>query len=178
MKQEKVARRYATALYTLAKDEAYLNEVLKSLELLKTSLVNSKELSLFILSPQYTDLEKEKVIKKIFEAKLDKHLFSFILFLLEKGRLNYLEKIIEQVEILNKEDSSILDAEFISTRVANEKQRESLKKKLSQRYGKNINLICSESEDLLAGFIVKIEDKVIDCSIKNQLSLLKESFVL
>lgn len=178
MKQEKVARRYAIALYTLAKSKNYLTEMLDSLDVLKKSLETSKDLSSFISSPEYSNLEKEKIVKKVYEGKLEKHLFSFVLFLIEKGRLNYIDSIIDQIEVLKKEDSSILDASLLSAKEFDNKQKELLKEKLSKKYGKNINLECAESKDLIAGFVVKINDVVIDCSIKNQLELLEESLVL
>lgn len=171
----RVTIRYAKALFSLAKEEGILPRVASDLELLSNSVDDSEELRTLLESPVVGAREKQKVLSELFETKLSPVTFRFLTLLIEKKREDLLRQIIQRFMKLLDEDRGILRGELLTAYQFSEKQLQALKKHLDKITGKNVVLEQRVESNLLGGFVIRMEDTVIDSSLKNQLVKLHQS---
>jgi F-type H+-transporting ATPase subunit alpha len=89
MSADKLAKRYAKALFDDAQAKGILEAVNNDMKLINQAIDDSKELKVFLKNPIIRSTQKIAVLKKVFEEKISADSFSLILLLIEKGREAY-----------------------------------------------------------------------------------------
>ena len=165
---EYLDRRYALALYEIAekngKVEEYIKELKEILELIKTN----EELLSVVKHPEITTSQKKRVFKSIFKGKVDDYILGFLLILIEKDRILYLEEKINEMEKIHLERQNILVANVKSVIPLNEDEKSTLIEKLKKMYGKNIILKEKIDKSIIGGLYIRVGDDVIDGTIKTK----------
>ena len=97
------------------------------------------------------------------------------MILLEENRFNAFLTIVELYkkevdELKNKQRVEIVCAVEIQ-----EKYKKELEEKLNEKLNKEVILNYEQNEDILGGLVVKIEDKVIDLSLKTKFDNLRKN---
>ncbi len=101
----------------------------------------------------------------------DKVINNFIRILNQNGDLHYYETIIQEYENYDRDQKGIKEVEI--TTASTVKLNSTLVKELNDILESNIELKQKVDESLIGGVVVKIEDTLIDASIKGQLNKLK-----
>jgi len=109
----------------------------------------------------------------MFEKNLQPLSLDFLNLLLDKGREKILLDIIIHFFRLIDESRSILRGQLLSSHPFSAAQLQSLKKNLDRITGKNVQLDQQVDSSLIGGFVVRMDDTVIDTSIKSQLVKMK-----
>ena len=175
MIDSKVAKRYAQALFSVAKDRNVLDLVAADLKDLALCLTASEELALFIRTPIFTKEERTLVIKNVFEGKVQLLVITFLMFLVEKNRLNIIGDVIEMFAKLYRDEKRILDVRLETEREMEPAILEVILKKLSQRLNRKVEATVRIAPELLGGFKLSVQDVVYDASLKTQLQKFQES---
>lgn len=176
MISSKAARRYASALLGFAQETKNIDVVLKDIQFIQNTINNSKELSVFLKSPVIKEEKKINVLSDLFKKNITVETWKFIELLSAKSRLELLSAItVAFVEAYNKY-AGIMEIEVLSAFKADETQLTKIKTSLEKIYSKSVNLICKVDENLLGGMVIKIDDTVIDGSVKNKLQQLEHLF--
>ena len=172
----KAARRYANALLVTALEQNNLDEIKDDMLLIKQTISDSSELSLFLKSPIIKKEIKKATLEAIFEDKIQKLTSNLITILSDKGRENLLHGItLSFMELYNKHENIIeVDVKTAFELVAD--QEEELKKKLESVTGKTVLMKTEVNDDLIGGLTVRIADTVIDGSVLHKLNQLKIKF--
>lgn len=167
--QSTVAKRYAQALFELARD--------KKLELepqmaAVAAIWNAEPLlSRVLTDPRWPVERKKSVLHSLAEQlNLDTYLLNTLNLLLDKGRIGHLPAVAAQYRILDDLHNRRIRAQCRSATALDEQQQEQLKAKLASLTGaREIELSVVIDPDLVAGFVVNIEGKIIDGSLKGRL---------
>jgi F-type H+-transporting ATPase subunit delta len=98
---------------------------------------------------------------------------NFVEVLKVNGDLAYYEKIVSAYEAYDKEIKGIKQVEFTTAKdgVVSEK----LISELNALVGKNLELKKKIDESLIGGVTIKVDDTLIDASVKSQLDKLKNT---
>lgn len=163
---EYLDRRYALALYEIAEKNGKAEEYIKELKDVISLIKNNKELSDIIKHPEITTSEKKRIFKSILKGKVDNNILGFLLILIEKDRILYLEEKINEMEKIYLERQNILIAKVKTVIPLNDNQRTSLVEKLKEKYKKNIILKEEIDKELIGGIYLRIGNDVIDNTIK------------
>ncbi len=168
------ARRYARALFQLARDGDQVSAVSGELASLKRALDESSELQSVLLQPLHPASQRRAVLSAVAESMNASTLLrSFYSFLIDQRRLVDLDAIVEEYERLAAEQAGVTQAEIVSARPLSDAQRDRLTRALSQRTGQQLELEVSVDPDLLGGVVAKVGDLVFDGSLRTQLQQLK-----
>jgi len=173
----RVTIRYAKALFELAKEKAILDNVEKDLNRIQRVIDVSEKFQMMLVSPVIGADEKRRVLDNLFRKQLHPITFHFLNLLIDKKRENLLPIIINQFMKLLDEDRGILRGKLITAYKFTKTQMRLLKEKLDKITKKNVVLEQVVDPGLLGGFIVRLEDTVIDTSLKNQLVKIRESLI-
>lgn len=173
----RVSKRYAKALFALAKEEQSLDNVAKDLNRIQRLLKENNDFGNFIVNPIVGSVKQTQLINNVFQGQLSTLTMNFLYLLCEKKRLSILpEVIIQFTEILRMYKNEIL-TEVISAAILEEGQLSAITKNVEQMTNKKVVLETRQDSSLLGGFLVKIDDFIIDNSVRNQLYKLREKMV-
>jgi len=173
----KSARRYATALLDSAEELNNVDAILKDMNLIHNTLDGSRELVAFLRSPVIKFDEKMEALDKIFGNRIHEMTGRFLQLLARKGRINLLDQITEAFNQQYNVYAGIVKVDVFSAVDLNEAQSRQLHKALEEKTGKKVDMNVSLDESLKGGIAVRIEDTVIDGTIKHQLEELEQKFL-
>jgi F-type H+-transporting ATPase subunit delta len=177
VKGSRVSKRYAKALFKEGKEKNKLDSLRQDLDQLAKIYQKSSEFQKVIDSPVIPTNTKEAVFKDIFQNKIDRMTFDFVLLLIRNGREHLLPEVVEFFGKILDDHHGIIRGEVYSVVSLSEDQLNELKSKLDRMTNKNVILTQSKDRSILGGFIVKISDSVIDASLRNQLSKMGEYLI-
>jgi F-type H+-transporting ATPase subunit delta len=120
--------------------------------------------------------KKNKIIAAIFKSKLNELSFRFLQLVTRKERAVHLDSIALAFIKQYKTYHNIINITLTSAVALDENSRQELVAKLSEQTHKTIDLTQAIDPDLLGGFVLTMEDKKYDASIRHQLERLHKSF--
>ncbi len=170
-----IAKRYAKAIFSLAKEEGDYRETGKELHRFLKLFEDVKELKRFLLNPACSLKDKKKAINELDHVKdLSPLTRNFLLLLIKKDRLVYFSEICKFYDLfLDKEDGR-LRAEVGFAVKPDDALLEEIKKKLEEITKQEVVLSVKIDPNLIGGALVKSGDLIFDGSVKTQLETIKE----
>lgn len=171
--QASLSGRYATALFTLARDAKTLPQVEASLATVRAALDESAEFKALTASPLIGRKDAAKAVAATAAALgLDGTTTSFLGVLAENRRLGQLGAIIRAFRQLAAQHRGETTAEVVSAHPLDDGQVDALKQQLRTRTGRDVAIDLSVDPSLLGGLVVKIGSQMIDSSIRTRLNSL------
>ena len=171
---EYLDRRYALALYEVAKEKNKVDEYINDLREICDLIENNKDFYEVVKHPQISTKNKKRTFINIFKGKIDDELLSFLLILIEKDRILYLREKLNQMEKIDLERKNILSAVVKTAVPLLESEISDLQEKLEKQYNKKIIMATEIDKSLLGGVYVRVGNDVIDGTIKSKLEEMKD----
>jgi ATP synthase F1, delta subunit len=175
MARDEIAKRYASAIYNIAKSSDSINEVREVLNIFMENYEEEEEFRKILEDPLKKFPEKEKFLEKSFDH-FTKESLGIVKYIVKKQRLSLVGDIKEYFLKLYYEENNKLPITAIFAKELSEKQRELLIEKLEKKYDKKIVLNLEVDKEIIGGGILKIGNEVINGSIKNQIEEMKKNF--
>ncbi|MBS3917776.1 MAG: ATP synthase F1 subunit delta [Deltaproteobacteria bacterium] len=177
MASDPVVRGYAEALFQVARAEESLDRVEEELTRLKNGLESNAEVKEFMSNLQISPEGKKSALFQIFGEKISTITLNWINLVIDQGRQRRLPNIIEAFFTLAQESREKVTAEVVTSVPLSEDLIQRLEKELSRASKKQVFLKPMVDESILGGVIVKIENKIIDGSVKHRLEEMKQEMV-
>ena len=171
-----ISTRYANALLEISEEKKIFDKVSEDMEFIFNTFSSSKELRKIIANPVIDENKKKEIIKAIFTNKISADTLSFILFVVNKGREDYIFPIAKRFMELRDKKLGFVNVEISSAAELNDEQKIELANKLNNFTGKQVRLKYKIDSSILGGFVARIGDTVMDASILQQLKSLREKF--
>ncbi|MCB2293180.1 F0F1 ATP synthase subunit delta [Clostridium algoriphilum] len=171
---EHLYKRYALALYAVAEEKGKVEEYLNDLKEIVLLMKNDDEFLKVIKYPQISISTKKDMFVRIFKGKIDEELLNFLLILIEKKRILFIEENLKELEKIHLERNNTLLAEVKTVVPLMETERENLRTKLSNMYDKKIVFEEKLDEKIIGGVYIRVNDDVIDGTVKNKLNEMKK----
>ena len=172
------AHRYSLALYELSKEASSLKLIEQnSFSILK--LINgSKDFNNLIKDPTVNQEDLIFVIKKISENyKLENLLKNYMIFLVNKRRFFYFEKILKIFLEICSDKRGEIKAEIQSAKELSLEEINKINEDLDKNFSSKIKLNYKYDKGLIGGLIVKVGSTMIDTSIKNKLQQIEKRMI-
>jgi len=167
----KVAEPYAEALLSLAQANDSLKGMTNDMNIVSQFLTNSNDLKKFLANPLITKEAKKNIVKDILGEQVDTNTLKFLLLLVDRNRIGFVDEIAQKFLELSYKQESIEIAKVISSVQLSVQQQQNLAEKLKKITGaKQIKLALKVDPELIAGFSIEIGSKFIDTSIRAQLT--------
>ena len=170
MSVAKIAESYAEALLELADSSSSLKDTTNDMNIVSQFLGSSNDLKKFLGNPLITREAKKNVLKDVLGEQIGSKSLTFLLLLVDRNRIAFLEDITQKFLELSYKKESIEIAKVTSSLQLSTQQQQSLAEKLKKVTGaKQIKLALKVDPSLIGGFTVEIGSKLIDTSIRGQL---------
>ncbi|HYA90489.1 MAG TPA: F0F1 ATP synthase subunit delta [Thermodesulfobacteriota bacterium] len=177
MASDLLVKSYAEALFQVARAEETLDRVEEELTRLNKSLDSNSELREFLSNPKISSEGKKSGLSQIFGGKISPITLHWMDMVVDQGRQRRLPMIIEAFFTLAQEAREKVTAEVITSIPLSEDLAKRLEQELSKVTKKRVFLKLMVDDSILGGVIVKVEDKVIDGSVKHRLEEIKNEMV-
>lgn len=166
----KIVEPYAEALLELAVSSSTLDEVNNDMNIVSQFLLNSKDLQKFLSNPLVTQGAKKKVVNDILEEQISPSTLKFLMVLVDRGRIAFLDAVAQRYLELSYKRASIEIATVTSAVQLSSQQQKNLVEKLKKITGaEQVKLQLKVNPELIGGFIVEIGSQLIDTSLSGQL---------
>lgn len=163
-----IARPYAEAVFSLAKETGQLQKWSEMLTLMAGIHADSA-MQAALVNPKVTTADIEKLMLAVCGERIDGAARNLIQVLTHNGRLVALPEIRSLYEQLRAEDEGVVEAKISSAFALDGRQLEQLVALLSTRYRKKINPSVDVDPELIGGVKVQVGDKVWDASVRGRL---------
>ncbi len=174
MRDIRVAKPYARALYDAAVEQDVLDAIIADMGNLQELIEHSEELTQLIQSPVLSPQFKSEAFQTLFTDAMQPLTINFFKLLTSKQRERYLIAIIDAFSAIVDEAEGRLVAKVTTAVPITPEQEERLTAQLSAYSGKQVRLETTTDAQIQGGFIVQLNDTVFDASIASQLQRLKQ----
>jgi len=176
MSEFRVAERYAKSIIQLANERGELEAVHNDMLYFKKVCDECRDFRLMLTNPIITSDKKSAVLMKIFKGGFKELTIKFFELIASKGRESVLLPIAiefhNQYKLLKGIESATLSTPF----PIDEAMRDKFKSYIKKMSGLEVELKEKIDPSLIGGFVLKINDKQIDDSIKKRLNKMKLGF--
>lgn len=171
---EYLDRRYALALYEVAESKDKVDEYIRDLEEVCSLIRNNDDFYEVVKHPQISTKKKKRTFINIFKGHMDEELLSFLLILIEKDRILFLEEKLREMKKIDLERKNTVRGIVKTTVPLTDEEFDNLIKKLSNKYNKKVILEKQIDPSILGGIYVRVKNDVIDGTVKSKLRELEE----
>lgn len=171
---QRAAKRYAHALIDLAQEQKSMDLLLEQTQLIENTLKQSSDLRSVLNSPVVKHEDKQSIAKTVFKSA-DKMLHGLFELLAENNRFDHLKWICQSYKHIYNQIHNIQEAHITSAIKLNDKTLKALKTKIKQITGDSAQVTTEINEDLIGGFVLKLNDLQYDASISGQLRKIKRN---
>jgi F-type H+-transporting ATPase subunit delta len=165
-------KRYAQAVFEIALESNKLKEWQSNLAKV-AKLVEDDEFISLAENPKVPfDMKTKLVQEKL--GKTEPMVLNLVYLLISKGKLKTANLISEEYDRLLNEHYGIKSAEVTTAIPLDNVEKEKLSQNLETLIGKKVSMQVQVDPDILGGFIARIDDSLIDGSIRSRLEMLKK----
>jgi F-type H+-transporting ATPase subunit delta len=169
-----IASRYATAVFSLAKEDKKLKPLEADVDALDGALTGSADLRTLVSSPVYSRAEMGQAISAVAKKmKLQPIMVNTLALMASKRRLFVLPSLLAALRSRIAKEKGELTAEVASAKALTKTQAASLAKTLKAQLGLDVKIKANVDESLIGGLVVKVGSKMIDTSIRSKLNALQ-----
>ena len=172
------ARRYAKALFGLAREAERVEDVRGELAGLADLFEEVPELREALFRPLYPVAQRraalEGVAARLGSSEIVRHFYSF---LIDQRRIIDFAAIRSEYEHLADEAMGRVLARVVSAAPLSDDQRERLRHALNARTGHDVQLEVQVDESLVGGLVARVGDVVFDGSIRTHLRQLRSNLM-
>ncbi|HOV98613.1 MAG TPA: ATP synthase F1 subunit delta [Bacteroidota bacterium] len=177
MVQTRIAHRYAEALLLAVEGSKDVERVLSDISVIQNALAQSRELRLFFKSPVIRKEKKVDIVTALFKDKVSELFLRFIALVIEKGRGDAFQLIMEKFLELYDERKGVVAVSVQTAIPMTTEQEKQLVERFRSFIKKDVRLHAALNPSLLGGFLARYGDTVIDGSVRHQLELMRARFI-
>ncbi|MFN7294669.1 MAG: ATP synthase F1 subunit delta [Bacteroidota bacterium] len=173
MKGNKIAKRYALALFSLAKNDAELEKLKMDINFIE-GICKNRDFRAMLGSPVMRAEIKRNIFKEIFEGAVNAQTILYLNMLLENHREGMLTDICYSFHDLYNSHKHIVNAFVTSAVQLNDAEKSKIIQLVKEATKCDVILNETINEALIGGFVLRYGDTQIDNSVSTQLLKVKQ----
>jgi F-type H+-transporting ATPase subunit delta len=172
-----LALTYAQALLALANDRRLAEDVGRELEGLGSILEAEPVFREYLADPGISMSERGEALQRIFRGRVSELVYNFLGVMNSHGRLRVLDQVLTAYAELLDEQLGNVEVEVTTAQKLNTDEVEQVRQKVSQAIGKNAVLHQHVDDGIIGGLVIRVGDRVIDASVKQQLRAIRQQLL-
>ncbi|MEM8777750.1 MAG: ATP synthase F1 subunit delta [Cyanobacteria bacterium P01_G01_bin.49] len=165
-----IAEPYAQALMSLAESNNITEPIGDNCRAILELLEDSPDLQNFISSPVIKEEDKRAVLNRILGDEIHHYLRNFVMLLVDKRRITFLEEVCQQYLALLRKLTNTVLAEVTASTELNDEQRQAVNEKIKALTGaQSVEMKTKNDPEIIGGVIIKVGSQIFDASLRGQL---------
>ena len=167
------SKNYAGALAEIADDNIIsYDEIKNDLNTISVIIKNSPDLKSVLENITIATDVKNSIIDEVSKNQINEKLVNFLKILTNKNKFDEFDEIKSDFESIYNDVNNIKLVEVTSAVELTQEQKNRVTEKLQAKLNKQIQANWLLNSDIIGGLIIKIDDNVINSSLKNKLEKL------
>jgi F-type H+-transporting ATPase subunit delta len=177
MPNPRLASRYAKALLDLAVEQHAVDSTLQDIRLLDAVSKQSREFTNMLRSPIINAAKKQEIVAAVLSGKMSALTDGFIKLLVSKGREANLPEIAESFMTQYKVMKNIKTVKLTTaTPLSDTVKQNIIKNVVASVHNGEIEVTEVVDPNIIGGFILQMDDKLVDASVRRDLNDVKTQF--
>jgi F-type H+-transporting ATPase subunit delta len=172
-----IAATYARPLLQLATEQDVAKQIGEELSQIVEIVKANKTFGLYLADPAVGHDERLGVLKRTFGGQVHPTVMNFLGVLNHRDKLRYLDVIASAYAELHEEQLGNIEVDVTTAQKLSSEQLETVRQKVGTALGKNAIVKQHVDESIFGGLIVRVQDKLIDASVRQQLRMMKEQLL-
>ena len=173
-----LAKRYAKALLTLGREDGNFKQYGEELEAFVTFWESETEFADAASNPLYAKENRKTIVQAVVDKMELSPVFKSLLdLMIEKNRMALIPEIGIFYRKLLDDLNNISRAKVTSATPLSEEALTSIKASLEKTTGSSIIVEAEVDPELIGGVVARVGDLVLDGSVRNQLTSIKETLI-
>jgi F-type H+-transporting ATPase subunit delta len=172
---------YAEALLELATSQADFpggpEIISRELGALRKITLSDPLVMPLLVDPAITHEERHNLLDRVFSGRLSTLLLHFLYILSDKGRLNLLPSIAGGYQELLDKRLGKVEVDVTVAHRLDDAALETVRQRIGAALQRDVVLHQYVDEKILGGMILRVQDKLIDGSVRTQLASLREKIL-
>lgn len=177
MAEQRVANRYARALFNTALKQNIVTSVSDDLEAITQAIRSSEAFRRFLSDPKSSDKQKLELFDRAFGDKITATSFNFVKLLMQKQRDDEIFGVKLAYDQLRRDHENVVKSTIESASPLDDGQKKAIIEKIESEIGRKLEPSFVLNPDLIMGVKVTYGDYVLDGSVRGQLDRMKEKLL-
>lgn len=174
MNEGLIPSRYAKALYKYALDNKVADRVYQQMKQLDNSFESTAALKATIDNPYLKAADKEKVLGIAAGANGDECLNRFFKLVIQNNRENLMRNMAIAYQDIYRRENSIEQVVITTAAPLSDEEYARIQSIVeNQEKGKTLEYVKVVNPDIIGGFSIRVETKILDATIKNEIKKLR-----
>lgn len=174
MNEGLIPSRYAKALYKYALDKKEAQRVYQQMKQLDNSFESTAALKSTIDNPYLKAADKEKVLGIAAGANGDDCLTRFFKLVIQNNRENLMRSMAIAYQDIYRRENSIEQVVITTAAALSDEEYAKIQSIVEkQEKGKTLEYVKVVNPDIIGGFSIRVETKILDATIKNEIKKLR-----
>ncbi len=168
---------YAQSLLDLANDQKQADPIGQELAQVRELIDQNHSFALYLADPGISQDDRAKLLKELFAGKVSQLLWNFLGVLNLKNRLKDIPKISTAYRDLLDEQFGKIEVDVTVAQRLPDDQLEHVRQQICSALKKDVVVHQYVQESIIGGMMLRIKDKLIDASVRNQLQSIREKLL-
>ena len=169
---------YAKALFEVGETLEEKTLYLKELRQWEEGFDQDKSVRDFFQSVNISSKDKLEVVCKVCsKLNISSNINHTLSLLVERGKLNYLPKIVKSYEALNDKANGVVRGVVKSSEILSSEQRKTLSEKIESILGKKVILEYQQNPKVIGGVKVQVGSYTFDDTLETHLKKMKDQII-
>jgi F-type H+-transporting ATPase subunit delta len=177
LRTETIARNYAEALFELGKESGQAEQYADLLDAVAAAIETTPQVQAALMSPRVPKSEKSRFLGEALQSAPR----EFVLWLqavVKRGRQGILREIATEYLALLDAKMNRVRASVTLARKPDDKLKKVIEEKLGRQLKKQVIAAYLIDPEILGGAIVRVEDRVLDGSVRRRMTKLRRHLLL
>ena len=176
IKDTKIAKRYARALFDIASEDQSYNDWLDKLKLISDTETD-KDFAIVLNSTKISLSKKINTIDEVFKGKLNTLQLNFLKLLTKNQSFSIIQDIHKQFVGQVEKSNNIIRVSVTSPYKISDDLKDQISNLVNEISGAESVIEEKIDSELIGGVVIRLGDTVIDGSIKNKVKQLRRELV-
>jgi len=177
MSIRKVSVKYADSLVDVSFEKKIIDKIATDVRFVLKTFDDNQELLRIMENPILKPDKKLAIFNEIFVNHLSEDFQRFVQFIFDKKREEIIYSILKTFLERKNVKMGIARVEVFTSVEFSVEQKKLFESQLEKILNKKLELEFHLDDKIIGGFVAKVDDLVIDASLKHQLDLLKKQFL-
>ncbi len=177
MNLSKISVRYSKALFLASQQKNVLERINDDMLLLYNTCFEIEEFNKLLENPIVSLSTKRKIIEAVFSGNVHEITLSFLYLILKNNREVFLEDITRAFLDLYRKKMGFVSVLLTTAIRIDDDLRKKIIEIINVAYKADVEMTESVNKNILGGFKLQIEDKLLDASVSTSLNKLKRELI-
>ncbi|MBU5594869.1 F0F1 ATP synthase subunit delta [Amphibacillus sp. MSJ-3] len=176
MRNRLQARRYAEALYEIARENGREEAIGEELKIIQEVFTADSELVTFLQNPTNW-LKRAQIIESVFKS-FSTEVVKTLLIMVEHHAEENVELMVDHYQVLFNQDRQIATGEIFTVEPLAQEELADIEIRFAEKFGcQNLKLNNVTDPNVLGGFKIIVNQQLYDASVQGRIQHMKRDFV-